>query len=167
MAGPSKRAHTRHAPTTPTAGGGARTGRSGGAGAGGVSSLSVRRWDELVDEVEAKVGRARARPCANTTHAGARLVVQPHRSAVRSLVPDRGSSRHLARLTWRVRTPCMPCPQAATLRRSGNRAKERALQRGLSDALFAHAYPRLDVEVTKKMNHLLKVTRAHRGDSRR
>ena len=46
--------------------------------------------------------------------------------------------------------------KAAALRRAGNRAKAAQLVRGLNEALFAHAYPRLDVEVTKKMNHLLK-----------
>jgi hypothetical protein len=59
------------------------------------------------------------------------------------------------------RTPLPPLhpsrPQAASLRRGSNRAKATALTKGLAEALFAHAYPRLDVEVTKKMNHLLKV----------
>ncbi|GBF88443.1 hypothetical protein Rsub_01155 [Raphidocelis subcapitata] len=76
------------------AGGGARGGRGGGG-----PCVSVRRWDELVEEVEAKANQ---------------------------------------------------------LRRAGNRGRAAALARGLADAVFAHAYPRLDVEVTKKMNHLLK-----------
>lgn len=46
--------------------------------------------------------------------------------------------------------------KAASLRRAGNRAKAAQLSRGLLEAMFAGAYPRLDVEVTKKMNHLLK-----------
>lgn len=31
------------------------------------------------------------------------------------------------------------------------------LQRACNDIIFAHLYPRLDVEVSRKMNHLLKV----------
>jgi hypothetical protein len=54
-------------------------------------------------------------------------------------------------------------PQAAALRRGNNRARAAALTKGLAEALFAHCYPRLDVEVTKKMNHLLKVGQGRAG----
>jgi hypothetical protein len=37
----------------------------------------------------------------------------------------------------------------------------KALEKSLDDIIFAYSYPRLDVEVTKKMNHLLKVRRKH------
>ncbi|KAF8067167.1 Prim1 [Scenedesmus sp. PABB004] len=40
--------------------------------------------------------------------------------------------------------------------RSLGGVRGRALEKGLGDILFAYSYPRLDVEVTKKMNHLLK-----------
>jgi hypothetical protein len=36
----------------------------------------------------------------------------------------------------------------------------RALEKSLDDIIFAYSYPRLDVEVTKKMNHLLKVRKS-------
>eukprot|EP00879_Flechtneria_rotunda_P032488 GHRR01035701.1.p1 GENE.GHRR01035701.1~~GHRR01035701.1.p1 ORF type:complete len:267 (+),score=123.45 GHRR01035701.1:919-1719(+) len=42
------------------------------------------------------------------------------------------------------------------LRHEKQYQRANALEKCLSDILFAYSYPRLDVEVTKKMNHLLK-----------
>lgn len=37
-----------------------------------------------------------------------------------------------------------------------NKVKAKALLKAIQDVVFAYSYPRLDLEVSKKMNHLLK-----------
>jgi hypothetical protein len=50
-----------------------------------------------------------------------------------------------------------PGCQVGVLQRAKAYGRASALSRCIPDIVFACCYPRLDVEVTKKMNHLLKV----------
>ncbi|KAL6784278.1 POLA4 [Auxenochlorella protothecoides x Auxenochlorella symbiontica] len=46
--------------------------------------------------------------------------------------------------------------EQATLAKARDTRGAKALDRAMRSVVFAHAYPRLDLEVSKKMNHLLK-----------
>lgn len=58
--------------------------------------------------------------------------------------------------------PCPPLPvplQAldGSRRQGGDARAAKVMRKSIKDIVCAYAYPRLDMEVSKKMNHLLKV----------
>ena len=56
---------------------------------------------------------------------------------------------------WATLVRCVEAESAAMVKAKDSRGA-RALEKGMKDIIFAYAYPRLDMEVSKKMNHLLK-----------